>query len=48
MQNHPRFKKLEELVLEIERKELVKIFGGTIFQFQFQDEQKAKPTQQAS
>lgn len=39
-----RFEKLKELVLEIERKELAKIFGGTTFQFQFQDEQKAKCT----
>jgi hypothetical protein len=38
--NQDRFKELGELVLDIERKELVKIFGGTTFQFQFQDKQK--------
>lgn len=32
-----RFQKLGELVLEIERKELKKVFGGETFQFRFQD-----------
>jgi hypothetical protein len=44
--NQDRFKLLEELVMKIERKELVKIFGGTTFQFKFQDEQKTKDTWQ--